>query len=146
MNVIRLVLVDDNLRYRASLAAFLAQWPQISIVAEADNGARALELAEQLRPDLLLVDVVMPGMSGIALTRRLKLLREPPRVLVLTMHALPSYRTAALEAGADDFLVKDQVTAALAPAIRRLFPERTLEDHARPNGLATATALPGEVT
>jgi DNA-binding NarL/FixJ family response regulator len=122
MDVIYTMLVDDNARYRASLAALLTQWPAICVVAEADSGSRALELVAQHRPDLLLVDIVMPGMSGIELTRQLKALDRPPRVLVLTMHALPIYRRVALAAGADDLLMKDQVTKALVPAIRRLFP------------------------
>lgn len=122
MNAIQTVVVDDNVRYRASLAAYLAQWPEIRVVAEANDGVQALDLVAQLQPDLLLVDVVMPGMSGIELTRKVKAMASSIRVLVLTFNALAAYRTAALEAGADDFLGKDQVTTALVPAIQRLFP------------------------
>lgn len=122
MDSIQIVLVDDNIHYRRSLLALLSQWSHLNVIAEADNGDLALDLAAQLRPDLLIVDVVMPGMSGIDLTQRLKALSPPPAVLVLTMHSLSSYRTSALAAGADDFLAKDQVTTALGPAIRRLFP------------------------
>ena len=143
MTAIRIVLVDDNIWYRASLAALLAQWPYVCVVAETDNGAQALEMAAQLRPDLLLVDVVMPEMSGIELTCRLKALCHPPRVLVLTMHALPGYRAAALEAGADDFLAKDQVIVTLAPTIYQLFPGRSPGDRTCVDGAAN-NALRGE--
>lgn len=121
MDTIYTILVDDNSRYRASLAALLAHWPAVQVIAEAESGKRALDLVAQLRPDLLLIDVVMPGMSGIELTRQVKALQHPPRVLVLTMHIQTEYRDAALAAGADGFLAKDQVTTALAPAIHNLF-------------------------
>lgn len=121
-NSIRLVIVDDNASYRAALGALLAQIGGVTLVGQSETAEHALELVAQLQPELVLVDVVLPGINGFALTTRLKELAAPPRVIVLTMHNLESYRAAALAAGADDFLAKDRVVEQLHQTIQRLFP------------------------
>lgn len=70
----------------------------------------ALDLIAKTRPDVVLADLAMPGMNGLELTRRIKAQRDPPRVVVLTLHDEPEYRTAAARAGADGFVAKDHWT------------------------------------
>lgn len=145
MNAIRIVLVDNNDRYRTSLASLLAHDTRVTVIAEAESGPQAMALVEQLQPDLVLVDVVMSGMSGIELTRQLKALSLSPQIIVLTMHIAPAYRAAALAAGADDFLAKDEVTVALAPAIQRLF-SAALPSRSLAHDSAHSAAEPGSPT
>lgn len=121
------LLVDDSVPFRTSLAALLAQHPEVLVVGEAGSAEAALPLIMQLQPDLLLVDAVLPNLSGFDLTRHVKAVSNPPRVIVLTLSPLHGYRLAALAAGADDFLGKDDVVTDLLPAIRRLCPTSHLQ-------------------
>lgn len=122
MRPIRIVIVDDNPYYRAALMVLLSQEGVLQVVGQAASGDLASGLIGQLQPDLALVDIVLPGMNGFELTHHLKQTAPALRVIALTMHALPSYKLAAITAGADDFIIKDQVPEQLLPAIRRLFP------------------------
>jgi two-component system, NarL family, invasion response regulator UvrY len=117
----RILIVDDSRPFRTSLATLLAQHADVQVVGEVESAEGAPGLITQLRPDLLLVDAGLPNLSGFALTHRLKVEATLPRVIVLTLSPLNGYRSAALAAGADDFLGKDDVITTLLPAIRRLF-------------------------
>lgn len=121
MAPIRVVIVDDSLPFRTSLTTLLAQHAEVQVVGDAASAEEALPLIAQLQPDLLLIDAVLPSLSGFDLTRRLKAASALPRVIILTLSSLNGYRSAAFAAGADDFLVKDAVVADLLPAIRRLY-------------------------
>ena len=122
---IRLVLVDDQELVRTGLAMVLAARPEVEVVGEADDGETALELLRTLTADVVLMDVRMPRLDGVAATREL-LARSaesdetdasPPRVLILTTFDLDDYVYEALRAGASGFLLKDTPVEELVAAI-----------------------------
>ncbi|MGW1173581.1 response regulator transcription factor [Kitasatospora sp. NPDC002543] len=115
---VRVLLVDDEELLRLAFGMILRAEPDMEPVGEAADGAAAVELARRLRPDVVLMDVRMPGTDGIAATRQL--LRELPgtRVLVLTTFDLDAYAFDALRAGASGFLLKNSRPEELLRAIR----------------------------
>jgi DNA-binding NarL/FixJ family response regulator len=117
--VIRVLLADDQRLVRSGFRMILRADPELEVVGEADDGEEAVQLAEELRPDVVLMDVRMPTLDGIEATRRILAGPEPrPRVLVLTTFDLDEYVFAALRAGASGFLLKDAPEERLASAIR----------------------------
>ncbi|NES27074.1 response regulator [Micromonospora terminaliae] len=115
----RVVIVDDQALMRAGFRALLDAEDDLAVVGEATDGASAVELARRLRPDVVLMDVQMPGLDGIEATRRIA--ADPDlaavRVLILTNYGLDSYVFAALRAGASGFLLKDADPADLLRAV-----------------------------
>ena len=120
MTVTRIVVVDDQDVVRAAFEVLLATQSDFVVVGSACDGEEAVRLCRQLRPDVVLMDVRMPGMDGIAATRRI--LSEPgdpvPRVLILTTFDLDAHVYDALEAGASGFLLKDATAERLFDAVR----------------------------
>lgn len=116
--MIRVLIADDHDLLRSGLRAMLGVQPDIEVVGEAGDGAAAVEEALRLRPDVVLMDIRMPGLDGIAATRRLILHEGAPRVLVLTTFDLDEYVYEALRAGAAGFLLKDASPERLADAVR----------------------------
>ncbi|MEW6637227.1 MAG: response regulator transcription factor, partial [Actinomycetota bacterium] len=116
----RLVVVDDHRLVRAGLKSMLSREPDLEIVGEASDGAEALELCGSVRPDLVLMDVRMPGMDGLAATREIK--RRFPRtsVLILTVHENEDYMLEAIRAGASGYVLKEAPGQQLATAIRKV--------------------------
>lgn len=116
---IRLVLVDDDALVRSGLQMILGGEPDIEIVAEAGDGEQALELAQAFRPDLVLMDVRMPRLDGVAATERLlQAYGEELRVVVLTTFDTDDLVMRALRAGASGFLLKDTPPGRLVEAVR----------------------------
>jgi DNA-binding NarL/FixJ family response regulator len=117
---IRLLLVDDQELVRTGFRLFLETQSDLEVVGEAGNGAEAVELARQLRPDVVLMDIRMPEMDGVDATARLTAapIEPAPRVLVLTTFDLDEYVFGALRAGAAGFLLKDAPRERLLEAIR----------------------------
>jgi DNA-binding NarL/FixJ family response regulator len=120
---IRIVLVDDQAMIRSGLRMVLASEPDLEVVGEAASGSEALEVAGRRRPDVVLIDVQMPGMDGLETTRRLVAARgsEPdarPRVIILTTFDLDEYVFEALRAGASGFLLKNAPADDLVAAVR----------------------------
>jgi DNA-binding NarL/FixJ family response regulator len=117
--MIRVLVVDDQELVRAGFTAILDGEPDIEVVAQAADGAAVLALAQQVRPDVVLMDVRMPGLDGIAATQIL-LAEGPPevRVLMLTTFDLDEYLYEAMKAGASGFLLKDAPRAQLISAVR----------------------------
>ena len=117
--MIRVLLADDQALMRAGFRALLDAEDDLDVVGEAADGAAAVELSRRLRPDVVLMDVQMPGLDGIEATRRIA--ADPDlaavRVLILTNYGLDSYVFAALRAGASGFLLKDADPADLLQAI-----------------------------
>ncbi len=107
--MIRLVIADDQALVRSGFAMILNAQPDIEVVGEAADGEQALQLARQLRPDIILMDVRMPRLDGIAATRELlaTAVTAAPKVLMLTTFDLDAYVYEALRAGASGFLLKD---------------------------------------
>ncbi|WP_328479069.1 response regulator transcription factor [Actinoplanes sp. NBC_00393] len=103
---------------RAGLCAIIGSQEDMEVVGEAGDGAAALDLAARLRPDVVLMDVRMPGMDGLTATAQLTAGENPPRVLVLTTFHQDAYVFQALRAGASGFLLKDSDPAELVAAIR----------------------------
>jgi DNA-binding NarL/FixJ family response regulator len=116
--VIRTLIVDDQDLVRDGIRAVLEAAPDIEVVGEARDGAEAVRLACSLGPELVLLDIRMPGMDGLEATEHLVALDDPPRVLVLTTFDLDEYVFRALRAGASAFLLKDVHRDRLVDAVR----------------------------
>ncbi|MEU5382993.1 response regulator [Kitasatospora cineracea] len=145
---VRVLVADDEALLRMAFTTILAAQPDLTPVGEAEDGDRAVRLARELRPDVVLMDVRMPGTDGIEATRRITRLSPPARVLVLTTFDLDEYAFAALAAGASGFLLKNTRPEELLAAIRNvaaghaaLSPRitRRLLDDFRPHLLPTGT-------
>ncbi|WP_431898149.1 response regulator [Nonomuraea sp. bgisy101] len=115
--MIRVLIADDQDLFRAGFAMILGVQPDITVVGEAADGASAVEAAGRLQPDVVLMDVQMPGMDGLEATARI-CATTGARVLVLTMFDLDDYVYDALRAGASGFLLKDIRRQELAEAVR----------------------------
>jgi RNA polymerase sigma factor (sigma-70 family) len=116
--VIRVVIADDHGIVLAGLRAVLAAEPDIAVLAETTDGRAAIAAVEEHAPDLLVVDLSMPGLNGVEVIRRLHELRPATRVVVLSMHAAPEYVRPALRAGAAGYLVKGSGLEDLVRALR----------------------------
>ncbi|MDT7042212.1 response regulator transcription factor [Candidatus Nitronereus thalassa] len=104
---LRIILVDDHQLFRDGLHSLFEQQEGFAIVGEAKDGRNALRLVQEIRPDVLIMDASMPGMNGIEATRQIKADYPEVKVLVVSMHEDRRFVVAALEAGADGYLVKD---------------------------------------
>ena len=125
---IRVLIAEDQALLRTTLAALLEAEPGMSVVGLAEDGARAVALATELRPDVVLMDIQMPGLTGIEATRRI--CADPAlaatRVLILTMFEIDDYVLGALRAGACGFLLKDADPQALVDAVRTVHEGQSL--------------------
>src|SRR2546426_471362 len=120
MSSYRILLADDHALVRAGIRSLLEKLPDIEVVAEAGNGREALSLAQAHKPNLVLMDVAMPGLNGLeALTRLTKELPEA-KVIVLSMHANEEYVLQALRAGACGYLLKDAAALELELALQAI--------------------------
>ena len=130
--MIRLLLVDDEPSVRSGLRMWFALQPDIAVVGEAGDGTEALELAQQLHPDVVVMDVCMPGVDGLASTARLRADRPESAVVVLTLHDNGEARARARDAGAAALVGKHETADALLAAIRAAAGSRRLACAARP--------------
>jgi DNA-binding NarL/FixJ family response regulator len=117
--MIRVVLVDDQRLVRAGLRMLCESDPGIEVVAEADNGRDAVRLVEELRPDVVVMDLRMPGMDGTTATARIRSSQPGCRIVVVTTFDDDDHLYPALAAGACGFLVKDAAPAELLDGIRK---------------------------
>ncbi|WP_404870448.1 response regulator [Kitasatospora griseola] len=116
--MIRVLLVDDQPLVRASLDMIITDAPDLTVVGEAGTGTDAVRLAAELRPDIVVMDIRMPGMDGIEATRLITAAPDAPQVLVLTTFDQDEHVYGALQAGASGFLVKDMELDDILAAIR----------------------------
>jgi DNA-binding NarL/FixJ family response regulator len=119
----RALLIDDYLPVLKALTGFLCKDAQVEVVGQALNGCDGLKLAEELQPDLVLVDFSMYGMDGIEVTQKLKAGPKPPRVIMLSFHTGLEYHSKALQAGADAYLAKSDIFKQLLPLLPRRFAQ-----------------------
>ncbi|HLI76320.1 MAG TPA: response regulator transcription factor [Acidobacteriaceae bacterium] len=117
---ITVVLAEDQAMVRGALATLLELEPDIRVIAQAPDGREAHRLVTQLRPDVLVTDIEMPGMTGLELAALLKEQESHTRVVILTTFARPGYLRRALDAGARGYLLKDRPASELAEAVRRV--------------------------
>lgn len=118
--MIRVVIAEDQSLILGALAALLEIENDIEVVGQAGTGADALALVERTRPDVLLTDIEMPGMSGLDVAVELRARGSATKIIIVTTFARPGYLRRALEAGASGYLLKDAPSAQLAEAIRRV--------------------------
>jgi DNA-binding NarL/FixJ family response regulator len=118
MNPIRVLLVDDQPLFREGLRTLLTAQPGLEVVGEAGNGEEALQLASRLRPEVVLMDLRMPVLDGVAATRQLHVSRPECRVIVLTTFDDDEYVFEGLRAGAAGYLLKDVPSERLVEAIQ----------------------------
>ncbi|MFE7508179.1 response regulator [Promicromonospora sp. NPDC057488] len=146
---VRVLLADDEPLVRSGLRLILDAEPDLEVVGEAGDGARAVELARSLRPDVVCMDVRMPGVDGLRATELVLRLPQPPRVLVVTTFEHDGYVLDALTAGASGFLLKRAGADEMVQAVRTvavgqslLYPQ-ALRDlvRTRPRAAAGAPAL-----
>ena len=122
---VRVLLADDHALVRAGIRALLQGLEGVTVVAETGNGAEVLELARTHRPDVVLLDISMPGLSGLDVSAQLEQELPEVRVVVLSMHANEEYVLQALRSGAVGYMLKDSATAELELALKAVMQGET---------------------
>jgi len=113
-----ILLVDDDSLARLGMRAALGNEPDIEVVGEAADGVEAVQAVRAQRPDIVIMDIQMPRLDGVAATREIRALPDPPRVLVITAFNVTDNVVAAIDAGASGFLLKDSTRTQLVAAVR----------------------------
>jgi DNA-binding NarL/FixJ family response regulator len=117
---VRVILADDHTLVRAGIRALLEKLPEVKVLGEASNGREALELVKTHKPDVVLMDITMPGLNGLEAAARMAKEFPAVRVIILSMHNNEEYYWRALKAGAAGYLLKKAATAELAVALQRV--------------------------
>jgi DNA-binding NarL/FixJ family response regulator len=117
IHLIRVLLADDSARVRSELRHLLELSGKVQVVGEAGDGLEAISLNEELTPQVIVMDLEMPGMDGYEATRRIKAHRTTPRVVILSVHGGPAVEERLREAGADSFVIKGTSYQTLINAI-----------------------------
>src|SRR5512135_1015987 len=120
INPRRILMADDHALVRAGMRALLESLPDIEVVGETGDGLEAVELVRRDPPDVILLDVTMPGLNGLEAASRIARLGVPTRVLMVSMHASPEYAARAFAAGAAGYLNKDSAFDELSTAIEEI--------------------------
>lgn len=143
---IRVLLADDHVVVRAGIRQFLEQDPVIQIVAEASNGQEAQELIEQFKPDVTVLDIQMPKMSGIDVTRWIRSQGLPIGILVLTAYDEEPYVQAVLRAGANGYVLKTAEPKDIIEAVKDVFQGKSVLDTALSQKLLSKLSGKSDVT
>jgi len=122
---IRVLLADDHVLVRQGIRQFLEEAGDIEVIAEANNGREALRLVAKERPDIAVLDIRMPEITGVEATRRIKVTHPNVRVLILTAYDDDPYVFALLQAGADGYVLKTASAAELVEAVHNVFAGET---------------------
>jgi two-component system response regulator DesR len=138
--MIRVLLAEDQGMVRGALASLLALEPDVEVVAQVSRGDEVLAAAQRTEPDVALLDIEMPGQTGLDALEELRAARPDTRILILTTFGRPGYLRRAMESGASGFLLKDSPATELAWAIRRAVAGERVVDP----GLAAAALSQGE--
>jgi DNA-binding NarL/FixJ family response regulator len=118
---IRMIIADDHLVVREGLVTLIEDEPDLQVVAQAATGREAVHLARQHRPELALLDITMPDMSGLEATRRIAAILPETKILILTMHEEEAFFFEALSAGASGYLLKGAPSDELLNALRAVY-------------------------
>ena len=118
--MIRLVLAEDQLLLRTALASLLALEGDIEVAGQAGDGVTALRLLREVRPDIALLDIDMPGLTGLDVLKACVAEQLPTQIMILTTYGRPGYVREAIDAGARGFMIKDRPVPELADALRRV--------------------------
>lgn len=118
--MISIVIAEDQSLLRGALAALLTLEPDIELLAQAQDGEEAVRLVNELKPDVLVTDIEMPGLTGIEASETLRQAGSDTRVLIVTTFARPGYLQRALQAGVLGYVLKDAPSEELADAVRRV--------------------------
>ncbi|MCX8022472.1 MAG: response regulator [Syntrophorhabdaceae bacterium] len=118
---IRTLIVDDSSDFLEVEKGFLSMESRIEIIGEALNGEQSIELVAKLKPDLVLMDFVLPDMTGVEATKKIKEMEKPPFVVILTLYDNPEYKNLAEKSGAEGFVIKSEFATNLIPVIHDLF-------------------------
>jgi DNA-binding NarL/FixJ family response regulator len=121
---IGVLIVDDSESFARAAAAFVQQRPEFEVLGIAGTGLEALAWVQHQRPDLVLMDLKMPGMDGVEAIRELKALPAAPKTIAMTLEDFPEIEASAYAVGADAFVAKKDLGEKLHAAIDRLFEER----------------------
>jgi len=121
VRIIRTLIVDDDARFRLFAKRLLSNEPDIEVIGEAEDGQEAILKARELKPDVVLMDLRMPGMNGIDATRHMKNKKPELPVIMLTIYDMEEYREAATAAGAVNYVLKKSMNEELIPVIRNAF-------------------------
>src|SRR5579863_3024439 len=114
----KILVADDHTLMRAGLVSLIARMPEMEVVAEAEDGRQALRLVRELKPDIVLMDIAMPGLNGLEAAERIHGLEPQIKIIILSMHASEDYVAQALKAGASGYLLKDAATTELEMALK----------------------------
>jgi CheY-like chemotaxis protein len=140
MNQISIMLIDDNPGFLRATTQFLEAQKDMTVIGAVEGGAEALEKAQQLKPQVILVDLAMPGMPGLEAIPRLRQMLPNVGIIALTVMNTNSFRKAALDAGADHFIPKPAMRTSLLPTIRKIAGN----GRDRKQGTETTAAAPAE--
>ncbi|UCS95255.1 response regulator transcription factor [Echinicola marina] len=121
MEKIKVVLADDHVVVRSGIRNLLENEGEVEVIGEAANGEEAIQLVEKVNPDLLIIDIRMPVMNGLDATKKLNQLKDPTKVLILSMHDDEDYILQSIECGASGYLLKDTSKDEFMKAIRTIF-------------------------
>lgn len=124
MSLVRIVLADDHRIVREGLRTLIAQEPDMTVVAMAEDGPQLLRQVQDCSPDLVITDISMPGLNGIEALRRLRVEQPEVQVVCLSMHSEDRVVLSAIEAGASGYLLKDSSFDELAQAVRQVMAGR----------------------
>jgi len=128
---IRVMVVDDSLQFASAVGQFLACKGNFEVLASANSGSEALARASAERPDLMFIDISMPGMNGLAVTSLIKGREAAPKIVMMTLEDSEEHRIGALAAGADAFLPKDDFAYGFPAVLDLLFAKSNFSKESR---------------
>lgn len=134
---LNVVLADDHALVRAGIRMLLESMPEVTVLGEASDGFSVVSMVEKLQPNLVLMDIAMPGLNGLDATTRIKRDWSDIRVLILSMHQDEQYVRQALKVGASGYLLKDSATTELALALQAMARGETYLSPGASNGVLT---------